>query len=386
MSTQFFLLNDTLKPERLGWIEDLLKFYFLKVNPQSFLHATHDRESAFLFFLTGDALYSLQNPETVEIWERFCSLPSIKIVCDQHELSLRGINVEHLKVKNPEVIINHNTLALNGRPSFWKDVIKVARQHEQPIPSSIGYLHLVSSYMNHSSEVLLQTLKAIVESHASWDLYCMLDGVHITHQNQNPIEYENIGNELENLEERTEKRGLHGQIFCDSDSSALRGYCSKKGADTCVSTSIIRPVKIKNIDEIASEFRSNHIILSENCASLSLSRENVRQTQGFEETGKNRAPPVTIVITRYPYGSEYSSGALSLAIACASNDIPTRVIFIEDGVYALCGVHSFTNDNHNYKGYIKPSQIKKEPFQEWNRNGSMVRITWIKIEKKTDYC
>ena len=83
MTAHFFLLRDSLTPERLGWLEELLKFYFLNLNPQSFLHTSEEPDAAFVFFLTGDALYSLQNPQIIEIWENFLSLPSIKIVCDQ---------------------------------------------------------------------------------------------------------------------------------------------------------------------------------------------------------------------------------------------------------------------------------------------------------------
>ena len=89
MTSHFFLLRDALSPERLGWMEELLKFYFLKLNPQSFLHASKERDAVFIFFLTGDALYSLQDPSMIEIWEKFLSLPSIKLVCDQEELAFR---------------------------------------------------------------------------------------------------------------------------------------------------------------------------------------------------------------------------------------------------------------------------------------------------------
>ena len=229
MTAHFFLIRDILIPERLDWIDELLKFYFLKLNPQSFRHTSHDREAAFTFFLTGDALYSLQNPQMVELWESIFSLPSIKIVCDQEELALRGITVEHLKMKNPDLVITHNSLALNGRPSFWKDVMKYARQHEQPIPSTIGYLHMASPYMHRSSGILLHCLGAALESQTSWDLYCYLDGIHIGHQGQNPLDMENIGDGLEDLEDRAGKRGLHGQITASATCASARGYVPGRG-------------------------------------------------------------------------------------------------------------------------------------------------------------
>ena len=51
------------------------------------------------------------------------------------------------------------------------------------------------------------------------------------------------------------------------------------------------------------------------------------------------APPLTILITKAPYGTEHAFGALSFAVASAYQGIPTKVIFIEEGVYALTGTH-----------------------------------------------
>jgi len=339
MTAHFFLLRDSLTLERLGWIDELMKFYFLKLNPQSFRHTAHYRDAEFTFFLTGDALYSLQNQETAAIWESIFSLPSIKIVCDQEELALRGITVERLKMKNPDIVITHNSLALNGKPSFWKDVMKYARQHDQPIPSTIGFFHMTSPYMNGSSEKLLQALSAALESHASWDLYCYLDGIHIGHQDQAPLDAENVGEGLVNLEERAGKRGLHGQIMASARCLAARGYCvHEKEKENLVPACTIRPVRIRTISEIAAQFRSNHIILGENCASLSVRKEAIKPGLSFDE--KWRVPPVNILITHHPYGSEYAAGALDFALACSRKEIQTRVIFIEHGVYALSGVHS----------------------------------------------
>ena len=77
-------------------------------------------------------------------------------------------------MKNPELVITHDVLALNGKPSFWKDVMKYARPREQPNPKGHGYLHMASPYMNRSSGILLHCLDAALESHTSWDLYCYL--------------------------------------------------------------------------------------------------------------------------------------------------------------------------------------------------------------------
>ena len=59
----------------------------------------------------------------------------------------------------------------------------------------------------------------------------------------------------------------------------------------------------------------------------------------FSVLDKERSPPITVLITTPPYGTESAFGGISLAIAAAFQGIPTRVIFMEDGVYSLTGTH-----------------------------------------------
>jgi tRNA 2-thiouridine synthesizing protein C len=198
MSSHFFLLSGAITQERLSWIEESLKFYFINLNPENLLHHTKDQaEGGFSFFLTGDALYSLHDPETVRIWEIILSLPAVQIICDRQELALRGISVEGLKMKYYDQVSDHNRLGVNGQQSFWNDVVKIARQHEQPIPSTIGYLQLESSYMYRSSLSAVRCLAAALDAHASVELYAYLDGIHISHSDQNPTDADNIGGGLE---------------------------------------------------------------------------------------------------------------------------------------------------------------------------------------------
>ena len=338
MSSHFFLFDEVMSPERLGWVEQCLKYFFVKLHPENLLHSTKDRDAVFTIFLTGDSLHSLQNPETLAIWEVILSMPSVRLVCDSQELALRGISVERLRMKNPDQVIVHNSLALNGKPSFWKDVMKLARQHEQPVPSLVGCLHLNSPYMNRSSAALIECLDAALEAHASIDLYCYLDGVHVGHQGQKPSEFENVGEGLTALAEKAVKRGLQCQMVACARCAAARGYSTwDDGQGVVVSTCAIKPLRIRNLHEIIDQFRRNHIILSENCASIQLKKEGMQAT--FSVLDKERSPPLTILITRHPYGTELAFGGLSLAIAAAFQGIPTRVIFIEDGVYALSGNH-----------------------------------------------
>ena len=134
MTSHFFVLGSPLTPERLSWIEESLKFFFVKMYPETLRHHGKSHDNVFTFFITGDALYSLHEPDTQKIWEIILLLPSVRIICDRQELDLRGISVERLKMKYHDQVIDHNSMSLNGQTSFWRDVVKIARQHEQPVP------------------------------------------------------------------------------------------------------------------------------------------------------------------------------------------------------------------------------------------------------------
>ena len=89
----------------------------------------------------------------------------------------------------------------------------------------------------------------------------------------------------------------------------------------------------------------NHIILSDNVASVRL-KKDIPPSFPLEE--RVHAPPVTILVTGTPYGTERASGAIALGVAMAAQGILARVIFIEDGVYALTGVHRMEEDTRAF--------------------------------------
>ena len=53
-------------------------------------------------------------------------------------------------------------------------------------------------------------------------------------------------------------------------------------------------------------------------------------------------PRLTIFISHSPYASEWTFGGVSFAVASATHDISTQVIFVEDGVYGMIGEHQIT--------------------------------------------
>jgi tRNA 2-thiouridine synthesizing protein C len=346
MTSHFFLLSSPLSVERLSWIEESLKFFFVKLNPENLLHHTKEpRDAVFTFFLTGDALYSLQDPQTLPVWEIILSMPSVRIICDLRELGLRGLSTGRLKMKNPEQVVDQNALALNGQPSFWKDVVKFARQHEQPVPSTIGYLQLESPYMNQSAHAALRFLAAGIEAHASTELYVYLDGIHLGHTSQNPSECENIGSCLEELCDRAQKRGLSFQMLACGRCAAARGYSTwDDGQGVVISTCTIKPVKIRNLSDMISQFSRNHVILAKDSAVIQFKRDGQQSAISLQEIG--RSPPLTVFITSRPYGTEIAFGAISFAVASAYAGIQTRVVFIEDGVCTLMGEHRLETGSH----------------------------------------
>lgn len=344
MNPHFFLFGGPVHAERLSWIGECLKFYFVKIHPENLLHHAPSRERIFEFLLTGEALYSLHDPATVRIWEILIGLPSVRITCDRQELALRGISIEGLKMKNPEQLIDHNQLGVSGRSSFWNDVVKNARQHQQPVPSTIAYLLNVSPYMHRSSLSAVRCLNAALESHASVELYAYLDGIHCGHTNQNPTEFENVGSGLEQISEKAAKRGLSCQMTACARCAAARGYSTwDDGQRLVISACTIRPMRIRNLNEIVSRFAKNHIILGENVASIQIKQGG--QESSFPQQEESRAPPLTVLITCPPYDSENAFGGLSFAIACAAHGILTQVIFIEDGVYVVTGSHAPEEDD-----------------------------------------
>jgi len=59
MNSNFYLFSHPLLPERLSWIEECLKFFFVRLAPETLMHQKTTGSTVFSFFLTGDALYSL---------------------------------------------------------------------------------------------------------------------------------------------------------------------------------------------------------------------------------------------------------------------------------------------------------------------------------------
>ena len=339
MNAHIFLLSGPVAVERLSWIEESLKFFFVQLYPETLMHQKKSESPVFSFFLTGDALYSLEEPETLQVWNIILSFSPVRIVCDRQELDLRGISIGPLRMRFPGQVIDVNSPGTDRKPSFWKDLAHAARQTEPSVPGSVGWFQLESPYMHRSAWHGLCFLSAVLGERLSAELYAYLDGIHLGHHGQRPADAENIGEGLTGLGEQAAAAGLEFLVLAYARSANARGYSTwDDGQGAVISTCTIRPFKIRELNQMVDHFTQNHTILSPDSGSLHLRKQNAAPS--VDRTDKtSRAPPVTLLITRSPYSTGLATGAVSFAAACAHAGILTRVIFIEDGIYAVTGTH-----------------------------------------------
>ena len=339
MNAHLFLLSSPVAVERLSWIEESLKFFFVQLYPETLMHRKTAESPVFTFFVTGDALYSLEDPETLQVWNIILSFTSVRIVCDRQELDLRGIGIGPLRMKYPDQVIDTNSPGPDGKPSFWKDLAAASRQSKPPLPGTVGWFQTESPYMHRSAWQGLCFLSAALKERLSAELYAYLDGIHLGHHGQRPTDAENIGDALTALSEQAAAAGLDFQALACARCATARGYSTwDDGQGTVISTCTVRPFKIRDLNQMIDRFTHAHTILSSDSGALQLRKQSIALS--VDRTDKtSKAPPVTILVTKSPYNTELASGAVAFAAACAHAGILTRVIFMEDGIYAVTGSH-----------------------------------------------
>lgn len=347
MTANLFILSTPVTLERLSWIEECLKFFFVQLYPETLMHQQKGENPVFSFFLTGDALYSLDDPETRQVWSIILSLSTVRLICDRQEMDLRGISGGQLKMMFPDQVITANSIGTDGQPSFWNDVVADARLTKPPLPGTVGWFQCESPVMHRSALYGLRFLSAALADRLGADLYAYLDGVHIGHTGQAPTDAENIGAGLEELYERAARYNLPCHIIACNRNATARGYSTwDDGQGAVISTCAIKPVKIRDLNVMIDRFRQNHVIISPAAGSLQFRKGG---SASFDRAEKSStAPPVTILVTKSPYSTETAFGAVSFAVACAHAGILTRVIFMEDGIYALTGMHHTPADHLPY--------------------------------------
>jgi len=344
MTSNMFLFSDPLTAERLSWIAESMKHFFVNLHPDALRHPSREKNPLFNFFITGDALYSLHEEETLRIWDIILSLPSVCLICDPKELYLRGLSVSSLTMKFPEQVFDKKETNQPDPRFFWKDIIRVCGRID-PYTKTLGYLQISSPYMNRSSQNSLACLLEAVKEEMSPELYAYLDGVHVTHINQNPAGFKNIGAGFQEIGEISRNNNHPFLMLACGRSAAARGYSTlDDGKGMVVSTCTIEPCKIRNLNNIIDRFRHSHCILGESAGVIDISDVPATGRRLWEK--KESTPPsLVLMITHTPYGTEHTFGGLSFAVACAHHGIATRVIFIEDGIYSLTGTQKAEPDD-----------------------------------------
>jgi len=344
MASNSFLFGEELSAERLSWLAESLKNFFVTIHPDALRNPSRDKDPFFVFFLTGDSLYSLHDEETLPLWDIILSLPSVRLVCDREELDLRGLSISSLKMKYGSNISDQNGRQNSYPRSFWRELVRLWRRHE-PGSGVFGFLQLSSPYMNRPCQYSLTCLHAAVEEQMAPEVYGYLDGIHISHLTQKPAEFKNIGEGFLDLEQIAGKMDLPFMMLACSRCADARGYSTwDDGKGIVISTCTIEPCRIRNLNVMIDRFAKGHPIagVSSGIIGITKSTETRPENWGRRESP---SPSQVIMITHSPYGTEYTFGALSLAIASTHQGIATRVIFLENGVYALTGAHRAESDD-----------------------------------------
>jgi len=339
MTVNTFLLSHPLTMERLTWIEESLKFFFVQLYPETLVHQAKAESPLFTFLVTGDALYSLDDPETRQVWTIILSLNSVRLVCDKQELDIRGISLRPLMMQFPDQIVTANSIGSEGIPSFWRDAIALTRQSQPPLPGTVGWFQTESPYMHRSAWHGLSFLSEALGDRLSIELYAYLDGVHMGHLVQAPTEDENIGKTLEELDKRAAEYRLQSQFIACDRHAAARGYSTwDDDQGSIISISALKHFRIRDLGVMAERFRHNHIVLAPSSGSVRFLKKGAGPS--FDRAEKSSiSPPIVILVTNTPYSTGIVSGAIGFAVACAHAGILTRVIFMENGVYTLTGSH-----------------------------------------------
>jgi len=325
MAGNVFLFGSVLSPERMSWIENAIKKYYEEKPAGGATSHEPGSPGSFSFFLTGDAVYSLTEAETQTAWSSLISLPDVHVTADSDATVIRGILKTLMEERYPDSVIEPGR---SETPTFWSSVLNQT-SGAHPGKPTIGWIQLFSPYSSPAASEGIACLSTALEHNLNVSVFLFLDGCHAVHTGQVPETGINIGESLGMIAGRSAEKGLSCTILTDRYSSNTRGYLSwDNGSGTMGSSCTIRPARIRDIDVMIRQMRTVPVLLSENSGYIPFS--------SALGPGQN---PVVILITHTPYSSEFVYDGISLAVACANQGILTRIIFLEDGVYAVSGEH-----------------------------------------------
>lgn len=293
MYSSRFLFSTMITPERLGWVDALLKS---RCSP----HGLTDER--VMVYLSGDALYSLIHPLTAPVWAAIASRPGICLYADTDDTADLGV-IPYLPASLP---VRSDTI----RRIFLKD-------DEEPVHSA-GFLHLYSPYMYRHTDFFLGIARQAIDLSVSLSVILYLDGVHLGHRNHRTREFSNAEQEMDAIRKKaTDTRTLLEIAACERCSLA-RGYLHGEDGIVHPAPCFREDMRISGISNLIPPFSSSDLVLSADCGDI-------------PGDGKEA---YLLFVTLTPYGTENTFGALSWAVALAGREIPARIIYVEDGVYS----------------------------------------------------
>lgn len=273
-------------------------------------------------FLTGDALITFQSLNLFKIRNELLQLSNITINIDKIAWDIYGFPTLNIV----EGLKRH----VQFLDDFWGQIVKIPFNFPKDPDSKVGFFQLKGPYQDRTSVYAVKVFQSTILAQKSPEIYLYLDGIHLGHNFQGPSAFQNIGSDLETSFGIAKQMGFDPQILACSRCATARGYVSSQSDDgSYIGNAVIEPFQIVNLNDIINRFAKNHLIIHP--SSITSNSDEILESSYF--------PQLNIIISHHPYGSEWTFGGLSFAIAAANNGIKTNVIFVEDGVFALMGTH-----------------------------------------------
>ncbi|MBD3254608.1 MAG: hypothetical protein GF383_05920 [Candidatus Lokiarchaeota archaeon] len=318
------IFTEKISIERLSWFIETLSYFNLRIYKELI---------NFQVFLSGDSLYTLKDKRSLKLWNNGLKNNNLHLYLDPWDLRLLGVDINYLKSKNPDQIhitqINKQITPFD----FW--IFLLNEVHTFFNESRLGFLEMRGPYISRTSLHAIRALNIAVSKGLSPELYLYIDGIHLSHDYQQPSEFENIGNAIRDVEKKAKEKNLKTTMLACARCGVARGYIRDEKVNVFhQSSDAIPSVRFCNLNRIIERFELNHVILSPSSGLII-----------FQNSTSNQKPSLLVLITHSPYGSEWTFGGVSFAIAAANHGIHTDVVFIEDGVLISTGKHFITNDD-----------------------------------------
>jgi len=339
-----FLFMEKIPLERIEWLAEC----FHKIETEGILNQKNSMvfngKDQITFFLTGDALFSLIDKRYQESWLKLISKNNFQCYLDSEELSLLGLKFNRCEKYFPKKEISRNkpfgNLKIKKESEFWYTLINAT--HAKNYGNQIGFLEFQGPYMSRTSVNAVKFLESAIDNNLNPKFITYLDGVHIGHLGQRPSEFENIGKKLVFLNQKAKQNNLNFKMLSCSRCGTARGHIREPESQKYIqSDDVIPNYMFCNLNRIIDEYEKPNLILAPSWGSVQFFNEPDQKIPD-EKISK---PSIIVFITHSPYGSEWTFGGLSFAMACANHEIPTELVFIEDGAYCLPTKHKVTEEN-----------------------------------------